>query len=49
VGAIYTISNSGTTLVANTQLTGGSVLNTGTLTCVGAYNASYVALNASCQ
>ena len=37
------------TLVGNTKLDGGPVANGGTLTCVGAYNGYYVALNTSCQ
>jgi hypothetical protein len=36
-----------TTYVGNTQLDGGAV--SGTLTCIGAYDANYVALNTSCQ
>jgi hypothetical protein len=49
-----TIYNDGTgtkTLVANTKLDGGPVNNTGsgTLTCVGAYDANYVALGTNCQ
>ncbi len=50
-GTTNTIDNGTgvTTLVANTQLDGGSVSNSGTLTCVGAYNGNYVALNESCQ
>jgi hypothetical protein len=38
-----------TTQVGNSQLAGGTVSNAGTLTCVGAYNTNYVALNTSCQ
>jgi len=38
-----------TTMVGNTKLDGGPVNNQGTLTCVGAYNGSYIALNTSCQ
>jgi hypothetical protein len=39
-----------TTLVGNTQLDGGGVVNSGsTLTCVGAYDENYLALNTSCQ
>ena len=37
------------TLVSHTQLDGGAVFNGGTLTCVGAYNSSYVALGTNCQ
>ncbi len=50
-GTTNTISNGTfvTTFVANTQLDGGAVDNSGTLTCVGAYSASYVALDTSCQ
>lgn len=48
-GTAGTIFNQVTTLVADTQLDGGAVFNSGILTCVGAYNASYVALNTSCQ
>jgi hypothetical protein len=43
-------SESGWTIfVGHTQLDGTSPSIGGTLTCVGAYNASYVALNTSCQ
>ena len=35
-----------TTLVGNTKLDG---VTSGTLTCVGAYNAGYVALTTACQ
>jgi len=38
-----------TTLVGSTRLDGGAVLNSGVLTCVGAYNGNYTPLNASCQ
>ena len=40
-----------TTLLANTQLDGGPAQNEarGTLTCVGAYDGNYNALNTSCQ
>jgi hypothetical protein len=49
-GTTETIYNgSGTTLVGNTQLDGAAVSDGGTLTCVGAYNGSYAALNTSCQ
>jgi hypothetical protein len=49
-GTTYAIFNAGKTLVGNTQLSGGvSNSGTGTSTCVGAYNASYVALSTSCQ
>jgi hypothetical protein len=39
------------TRIANTQLDGGAAYNQagGTLTCVGAYDENYAALNASCQ
>jgi hypothetical protein len=49
--ANYTIYNlpGATTLVSHTQLDGGTVYNGGTLTCVGAYNGSYVALGTNCQ
>ena len=49
-GTTNTIFNDSgtTTLVGNTQLHGGGVSNSGTLTCVGAYNGDYVALNTSC-
>lgn len=40
--------SAGTTLVGNTQLDGGAVSNSATLTCVGAYNGSYVALGTNC-
>jgi hypothetical protein len=45
---IYNAANT-TTLVGNTKLDGSSVANSGALTCVGAYNGNYVALNTSCQ
>jgi hypothetical protein len=51
-GLTNTIFNfSGTTLTGNTQLDGGVVFNGmfGTLTCVGAYSGTYVALNSECQ
>ena len=50
-GATNSISNAGLIGLAYTQLTGGGVSNSGsgTLTCVGAYNASYVAMSTSCQ
>jgi hypothetical protein len=38
-----------TTYVGNTQLDGEAVSNSGTLTCVGAYNGNYVALGTNCQ
>jgi hypothetical protein len=40
-----------TTLVANTKLDGDHAVNAigATVTCVGAYNGNYVALNTSCQ
>jgi hypothetical protein len=38
-----------TTRVAHTQLDGDSASATGTLTCVGAYNGSFVALGTNCQ
>jgi len=41
------VNGSGTVYVGNTQLDGGVV--SGTLTCVGAYDDNYVALNTSCQ
>jgi hypothetical protein len=37
------------TRVGNTKLDGGAVHNAGTLTCVGAYNETYVALGTNCQ
>ena len=50
IGSTSTIFNLiTTTRVANTELNGGSVLSVEGLTCVGAYNGSYVALNTSCQ
>jgi len=50
-GTTYSIfNNSGVAaFVGNTQLDGGATSNGGTLTCVGAYNAAFVALNGSCQ
>jgi hypothetical protein len=43
-------NNSATTiLVAHSELDGGVVLNEGSITCIGAYNATYVGLNISCQ
>jgi len=47
----HTVENgtSAVTYVANTQLDGGSVSNSGTLTCVGAYDENYVALGTNCQ
>jgi len=41
--------NSVTTYVGNSKLEGGAVSNSGTLKCIGVYNASYNALNSSCQ
>jgi hypothetical protein len=38
-----------TTYVGNTELNGFNVSNSGTLTCVGAYNQHYVALGPDCQ
>jgi YVTN family beta-propeller protein len=38
-----------TTLVANTQLNGGSVSGTGFFQCVGAYNGSFTALGTNCR
>jgi hypothetical protein len=38
-----------TTLVGNTQLDGGPVSNTATLTCVGAYDENYAPLSDSCN
>lgn len=38
-----------TTYVAHTRLQGGTVLNSGTLKCIGAYNGVYNALNTACQ
>ena len=38
-----------TTRVGATQLDGGQVINSGTLTCVGAYDENYGALTANCQ
>jgi hypothetical protein len=48
-GSTNTIRNGSgvTTYVGNTQLDGGAV--SGTLTCVGAYDENYVALDTSCQ
>jgi hypothetical protein len=50
-GTTFTIHNGSgvTTRVGNTQLDGGAVSNSGTLTCVGAYDENYVGLNTSCQ
>jgi hypothetical protein len=50
-GTTNTISNGSgvTTRVGNTQLDGGPISNSGTLTCVGAYDGNYAPLNASCQ
>jgi hypothetical protein len=42
-------NSAATIFVANTQLDGGVVFNEGTITCVGTYNASYVALDTICQ
>ncbi|MBA4373475.1 MAG: hypothetical protein C0402_11520 [Thermodesulfovibrio sp.] len=45
-----TNNNGGIILVGSSQLDGGSVSNTGgVLTCVGAYNSSYVALGTDCH
>ena len=51
IGSTNTIINdtNTTTRVANTKLNGGPVNNTGTLTCVGAYNGMYVALGTDCK
>jgi hypothetical protein len=38
-----------TTRVSTSQLSGGAVYNNGTLTCIYSYNASYAALNATCN
>jgi cysteine-rich repeat protein len=38
-----------TTYVAHTRLQGGTVNNSGTLKCIGAYNGVYNALNNTCQ
>jgi hypothetical protein len=38
-----------TTYVANTRLQGGTVDNSGTLKCIGAYNGNYEALDSTCQ
>jgi hypothetical protein len=50
-GSTNTIYNDShfTTQVGATLLDGGAVVNSGTLTCVGVYSGSYVALNATCQ
>jgi hypothetical protein len=50
-GATNTIVNGSgvTTRVGNTQLDGGPVSGSGTLTCVGAYDENYLALTTSCQ
>jgi hypothetical protein len=50
-GTTYSIfNNSGVAaFVGNTQLDGGTTSVGGTLSCVGAYNEAYVALNNSCQ
>jgi hypothetical protein len=51
IGSTNTIFNdtNTTTRAANTKLDGGPVNNTGTLTCMGAYDGNYVSLNTSCQ
>jgi hypothetical protein len=51
IGSTNTIYNgtNTTTRVGNTKLDGGPVDNSGTLTCVGAYNGNYVALGTDCQ
>jgi hypothetical protein len=51
IGSTNTIFNDAntTTRVANTKLDGGAVSNSGTLTCVGAYDETYIALNTTCQ
>jgi len=38
-----------TTFVGNSQLDGGAISNSGTLTCVGVYDTNYVALGTNCQ
>jgi hypothetical protein len=50
-GTTYTINNisDAKTYIGNTQLDGGVVQNSGTLTCVGVYNGTYTALNSTCQ
>jgi hypothetical protein len=50
IGSTRTLFNAGaTTRVGNTKLDGGPVFNSGTLTCVWAYDGNYVALNTSCS
>lgn len=47
-GAVYMLNSTGR--IATSLLEGGVIISgTGNLTCVGAYNQSFAALNASCQ
>lgn len=51
IGSTNTILNGAnvTIIVGNTKLDGAPVSNGGILTCVGAYDGDYVALNTNCQ
>lgn len=50
-GSDNTISNAAgaNAFVGASQLSGGAVNALGTITCIGVYNASYLALNSTCQ
>jgi hypothetical protein len=46
---IYSSSSAWTIQVASSQVSGGGVNGSGIYTCVFSYNASYAALNSTCQ